>query len=472
MAHAAKYIPVPIRADISHLSERDKKVLQLLIQAVKLMNPIFLSQANQDEDKVKDRQTYDKTRGNNFYPQDLTREEFEAYLKGHPEDKEALLNPFTNVVRQENKLRAVPYSEVYEKELSQAAQLLEQVVELTPYPQFQKFLLGRAQAFRTNEYKQNDVEWIQANDSPFELILGPSMCYDDTFLGIKRSFDGMLGIVAKKETQRAGQYKEWTAKFDAWLGKRYGYEAKGMLVSMIIMDEIIASGDAFYNYVYSAWNSRVDDDIHKTVDSKKVLIRNAIDAKLNCLTIPIAKCIVSPQELSLFDSSNYFLFIIGHELSHGLSFHFGGKNFFDLGAPFEEAKADVFGLYFFQFLADQGEIAQGIAANAVIVRVIDGLRQVRLSLEGPHAVGTLVQYNWLLKHGAFRFSGQGFEFNPDCFRSAISTLGDEFYKLSQVDDYEIVKQFVDKWGGVPDEIRRMCESLEGMPVDIDPVFDY
>ncbi|MDA2935740.1 hypothetical protein MYX06_00765 [Patescibacteria group bacterium AH-259-L05] len=475
MAHATgkpdEHIRAPIRADISHLGEDDRKVLRLLIKAVDQINPIYLAQMRQDLEETGD--VFDRSRGNNFYPPDLTREEFDAYLKVHPEDKEALLSPFTNVERDGDRLRAILYSEVYQEQLDEIAQLLEQAAEFTDHSQFKKFLLGKAHAFRTNGFKQIDKEWVRCVGAPFELIIGPYESYDDSLFSIKRDFEGIVGVVKKEVNQMAQYYQQFAIEFDAYLGKNYGYMPRNTLIPMVVIDEVMASGGALYGFVPMACNLPNDKDIHEQVGSKKTFMRNVMDAKFNLLTLPIAKRVLSSEAVSVLNKDLYFLFVLGHELSHGISIRFGDrKEFLDFGPSFEEAKADVFGILFLFFLADQGIIEQDIAKNAVISRVVDGLRQVRLSLEEAHAVATLVQYNWLLKHGAFRFSGQGFEFNPDCFHSAISTLGDEFYKLSQANDYEVVKQFVDKWGGVPDEIRRMCKSLKGIPIDIDPVFDY
>ena len=127
-------------------------------------------------------------------------------------------------------------------------------------------------------------------------------------------------------------------------------------------------------------------------------------------------------------------------------------------------------MIFLYFLAEKGIIERDIAEKAVIGNLTDGLRKIRFGIEEAHAVGTLIQYNWFLTRGAMRFGGNGLEFKTALFKQTLDGLGDEFYTLSQTRNHKAAQQFVDTRGQVPDKVREIITSFDGIPVDIDPVF--
>lgn len=468
MAHATgkpqEHIQVPIRADVSHLTSKDRRILSLLIEATRLINPIYLTQTKQDLGETNG--VFDKTRGNNYYPKGMTREDVEAYLDQHPDERDVVMSPFTVVEKSDERFITTPYSEYYRDHLNRVSSLLEEAAQLTDNESFKRFLLGRAKAFRTNEYRASDIDWVRVGGAPLELTIGPYESYEDQLFGVKRDIRGMLGVVLPQETAEAQVYQKQVAKFDAHLGKKYGYTASTTLTPMVVMDEILVGGHPWYGYVPMAYNLPNDADIQKEVGSKNVFIRNVMRAKMELITKLVAERVLDPHVAALLEPSIFMSFVIGHESSHGLSFRFSGDDFLTLGSPLEEGKADVFGMIFLYFLADKGIIDKDIAERAVIGNLTDGLRQIRFGIEEAHAVGTLIQYNWFLKHGAMQFGGKGLEFKP-----VLDGLGDEFYALSQTRSHETAQQFVDGWGQAPDEVRAMIASFGDIPVDIDPVFE-
>lgn len=474
MSHATgksrEHVPVPIRADISHLTQNDRHILSLLIAAAELVNPIYLKQMRQDLEAT--RGIFDESRESNYYPEGMTREDIKAYIDLHPEERAGILSPFTVVEKKGERLTAIPYSDYYHGYLASISTLLEEAAIGTENDSFKTFLKRKAQAFLTNQYRQSDVEWVRVTGAPFELIIGPYEDYDDHLFGVKRDIHAILGIVLPEETQEAENvFQEHIAEFDAFLSRRYGYTASTTMTPMIVMDEIFAAGHPWYSYVPMAYNLPNDSDIQQEVGSKKVFVRNVMKAKMELITKSIAEIVLSPSVAALLESSTLKDFVIGHEASHGLSFRFDGDNFLDLGSPLEEGKADIFGMMFLYFLAYRGIIEKEKAEKAVIANLTDGLRQIRFGIDEAHAIGTLIQYNWFLKYGAMRLSGRGIEFEPNLFGPTLYGLGDEFYALSQTRDHKAAQQFVRKWGGVPDEVRKIISSFEGIPVDIDPLFD-
>ncbi len=186
-AAVAKLARVEMNADTSFLSAEEREVVNLLIQAADLMSEIYKRQATPDYDKLRaevaakndaalldrvdtffgpwDSLEEDKSffgdrakpPGANFYPADLTKEQFDAYLAAHPGEAEALTSPYTVVKRQGDRLVAVPYSQEYKQWLEPAAKLLEQAAAKTSNASLKKFLSLRAKAFRTDDYFESEL---------------------------------------------------------------------------------------------------------------------------------------------------------------------------------------------------------------------------------------------------------------------------------------------------------------------------
>lgn len=467
MTHASdnpKHIPVSLTADTSRLSPGDRQALPHLIRAVEGINPIYLRQMNQDFKATGG--IFDKSRGNNFYPSDLTRGEFDAYLERHPKQRERLLSPFTNVSKWGKGFRAIPYSEAYQKEITALVAHLETAAEFVEHDAFRQFLRGRIMAFLTDGYLRSDKEWVQCVGSPIELILGPFEIYEDSLYGIKRDFEGTLGIVLPNEQRMVEQYERLAIEFDAFLGGKYGYTPFYTTTRMTVIDEIVTSGGTLYGFMAMAANLPDDEEIRKTVGSKKTFMRNAIEAKFRIITAPIAERVMD----CTLDPKTFFQFIVGHELSHGLRFRFAGTEFGPLASPLEEAKADVFGVLFMCFRADRRLITWEAAENAAIVCIADGLREIRFNLGEAHAVGSLIKYQWLHTMGVLSFEGTKIALQRNNLIEGFKTLGDELYKLTQSRSRVAAESFVERWGAVPDQLKSIVSSLEDLPVDIDPIF--
>lgn len=468
----SSHIAVSITADMSALTADDHRVMQLLIQVARLVDEIYLMQSNQAG--LEDGVPFDPSKPKVFYPEGTSVTDIEVFLDENPDERESLLSPFTVVVVDIfGYFTAVPYAVFYDLQMEQAAQLLLGAATLTTDPDFKKFLQLRGEAFLSNQYRESDIAWIHANNGPFEFTVGPYESYADRLLGVKRTFEAILGVVLKPETEMAQSFQTHVSDFDAFLGARYGYTTTTTLTPMVVMDEVYAGGEAVYEYVPMAYNLPNDRDIHAEVGSKKVFIRNVMAAKFEHISQVIAKQTLTPSVSEQFDFDTYLRFVIGHESAHGLSFHFDGSIFGPSASAIEECKADVFGMWFLYYLADQGVLDAKTAELAVMQNLTDGLRQIRFGVEEAHAVGTIVQLNWFIKERALILTDEGLTFDSAYFFDAVTSLGDQLYELAAGKDQSAVEVFVAQWGKqVPEAIENLLPLFVDIPVDIEPVFSF
>src|SRR5579864_123384 len=160
---AARFAPAHLDVDLSGLSAGDKKALAKLVEAARVINPLFMEQfwsgnlalykkLQQDKSPLGQARLHyfwinkgpwseidehkvflpgvpaKKPLGANFYPEDMTKQEFEARVKTlSPEQKEQAEGFFT-VIRRDagKKLKTVPYSVEYKADLAKASRLLNE----------------------------------------------------------------------------------------------------------------------------------------------------------------------------------------------------------------------------------------------------------------------------------------------------------------------------------------------------------
>ena len=214
----AKFVPTELKYDSSTLDEREKIVVEKLYRASKIMDELFLDQVysknyqmrddlkkgTSEEDKLKlelftmmfgpfDRLEHDapfidtlkKPLGANFYPEDMTKEEFETWIKDNPQDEKAFQSEFTVIRRDDGKLTAIPYSEYFKDKLTEASNLLKEAAEYSDNPSLKKYLNSRADAFLSNDYYQSDMDWMDLKDHKIEIVIGPYEVYEDGMFNLQ-----------------------------------------------------------------------------------------------------------------------------------------------------------------------------------------------------------------------------------------------------------------------------------------------
>src|SRR6202035_5807430 len=348
----AQYSPTPLQADLSVLSAADRKVLDLLIQASRRLDEVYLRQywtGNPDMSREVaglqgpqaaavrayyqinygpwDRldafkpfvgnHTYPP--GEGYYPEDLTKAEFEAWIAAHPGDRERFLATTTVIRRHGKELVAVPYSQEYKTWLEPAAQLLRQAGETTGNASLKRFLNLRADAFLSDDYYASDVAWMDL-DAPVEVTIGPYETYGDGLFGYKAAFESFVTVALPKESAAPARYKERLP----WLERNLPIPDKDKNLSrgtespIRVVDQAYAAGEAGAAVQTAAFNLPNDEKVREQKGSKKVPLRNVIRDTYDKVLEPIAQRVLDPGQVGDLSFDAYFNEVLHHELSHGL----------------------------------------------------------------------------------------------------------------------------------------------------------
>ena len=524
---AARFAPAPLEVDLSGLSAGDKKALAKLIDAGRIVNHLFMQQFWSGNLALYQKLQLDKSAlgkarlhyfwinkgpwseidehkaflpgvpakkpvGANFYPEDMTKEEFEAWAKTlYPESKEAAEGFFTVIRRGTNKkLKMVPYSEEYKADLAKAAALLKQAAALTDNASLKKFLTTRAEAFLNNNYYESDMAWMDL-DAPVDVTIGPYETYNDELFGYKAAFEAYINVRDDKESARLAFLGEHLQEIENNLPEdpKYRVPKLGAASPIRVVNEVFSAGDGAHGVQTAAYNLPNDDKVVQQKGSKRVMLKNIQEAKFKSTLEPISKVVLQPAAQQDLSFELFFTHIVAHELTHGLGPHqikINGRDtnprleLKELYSAVEEAKADVTGLFALQHLmtqADKGAIQAPLQHGPDAERKLyttylaSSFRTLRFGLQDSHAKGMAVQFNYFLDKGAFVANSDGtFSVDLNKIKDAVAGLDRELLTLEATGDYAGTKKLMSEMMVLRPEVQKALERLKGVPTDIEPQF--
>jgi hypothetical protein len=510
-ARLARLAPAEIAADLDDLPATERLALAEILAAAREMDTIFRRQVSADNARLErelagaqggvaeaarslfvlmqgpwDRLDADapfvgtssKPAGAGFYPEDLDRAGFEAWIAAHPEDRAAFVAERTVIAREGDRLRAVPYAEAYREPLVRAAQRLRIAAEMTANESLRRFLSTRATAFLSDDYYESDVAWMDL-DAPVEITIGPYETYEDGLFGYKAAFEAFVTVALPEESRALARYKErlpWLERNlpipDAQKNLKRGTESP-----IRVVDVVFTSGDANRGVKTIAYNLPNDERVREAKGSKKVLLRNVIRAKYDLMLVPIAQRTLAPEDASRVSFEAFFDEVLHHELSHGLgpgTIVVDGRTtevrleLKELYSTLEEAKADVMGIYDILALIEQGEMPRELRSSLDPTYVAGLFRSARFGVHEAHGQGVVAQFNYLLEQGALAIDADGrYRTVADKFPSAIRDLLREMLTLQATGDYEGTKRFLEKYGHPTPPLEAAIARLADLPVDLD-----
>ena len=516
----ARFTPADLSVDTSHLSPGDRLALAKLIEASRLVDRIFLQQLwsgnldlhaklQQDHTPLgQARLRYfqmnkgpwsdldghaaflpgvpaKKLPGANFYPEDMTKEEFESWVKTLTKQQAEAAEGFFTVVRRDSggHLKMVPYSEAYGPDLQHCAKLLHEAAGFTDNASLKTFLTLRADAFLSNDYYASDLAWMDLN-APLDITIGPYETYNDEVFGYKAAYEVYVNLRDEAETAKLNFFSNHLQEIENNLpiDPKHRNPKLGAQAPIAVVNEVFAGGDGAHGVSTAAYNLPNDERVITQKGSKRVMLKNVQDAKFKGILIPISRRVLDPaagRDLS-FDA--FFTHILAHELSHGIGPHqieVGGRRstprqeLKDLYSPLEEAKADVTGLYMLQYMYDHQLLKGGAEAERQLYTTFlaSSFRSVRFGIKEAHGKGMALQFNYLLDKGGFVEHPDGtYAVDFDKIKSAVRDLDHELLTIEATGDYARASHLLREMGVVRPALQRTLDSLSDVPTDIAPRF--
>ena len=508
------YVPTALNPELSHLDETQTAVLNKLVEASKLMTEIFHIQATPCRAELEalidgfpaglqaglhryfainvgpwDRRFHHEPffgslvhpDGANYYPLDLTAEE-KALIADSANGFDGL---FTMVRRDDQgQLKAIPYSEFFKPQLDQAAALMKEAAVLTKNESLRAFLNSRADAFGTDDYYESDMLWMDL-DSMVEITIGPYETYEDGLFGYKAAFESFVTVTDPESSARLKGYKNELPWLEANLPipDEHKNMNRGGESPIRVVDEVYSAGDTRTAVQTIAFNLPNDERVREAKGSKKVLLRNVMKSKFEQILKPIAAELVVPEQLGDLTAESFFLHTLWHEMSHGLG---PGKITVDgretevrlelkeTYSTLEEAKADAMGEWdiFVLTRADRVHFSDNILKEQSATFLAGLFRSVRFGIGEAHGQANAIQYNYLMEKKAVIFHEESGRYSIDVevFEKAIAELVAEICMIQAVGDYQASVDFINKYGGMNETLAASLAKLDGIPVDLEPLF--
>src|SRR5579863_384695 len=422
--------------------------------------------------------------GRGFYPQDLTRDKVDQYVKAHPEKKEEIYSPTTIVRWHDGQLEGLPYHIAFRPFLEPAARDLREAAALSDNPAFTKFLQLRADALLTDDYYKSDLAWLDLDRPKVDVIFAPYETYDDSLLGVKATYGAAVLVRNATESRKLEMFQKYVADIqDALpLAPEDRPSKHGLQSPMEVMDAPYRAGDLTHGYQAVADNLPNDPRIHEQKGSKKIFFKNFMDARVKYVIVPVARHVMLPSQAAKVTSEGYVLGVIMHEISHGLGPAYArskaGKVDIReaIGPAFsglEEAKADVVGLFGLNWLVEHGFMPKSGMEESYASYVGGLFRTVRFGVAEAHSQAEMMEFNYLVEHGALKRQSSGrYAIDYAKMPGSLSDLAKELLTMEATGDRERVENWFKKYGAMPIELKATLKSAAAVPVDIDPVFSF
>ncbi len=514
-AQYKKFAAVQMDVDTSFLSASEKAVVNKLMEASKPISDIYKLQLNTKNpdirkaiaasdgknkalqmkmfnlhygpcDTLDDGHVFfgdtECPKGGGFYPADMTKDEFENWIKSHRAKEDEFRSGYTVIRRKKGKLIAVPYSKAYKPQLTKIAKIMHEAAALSEEPTLKRFLNLRADSLFSDDYYESEMAWMDLEGN-IEIAIGPYETYDDGLFGYKTAFEMFLTIKNPEESAALNKYKDYLRDMEANLPVEESYKnfKRGFESPIAVTYQIKGGGDNVPGVQTIAFNLPNDERVREAKGAKKVILNNVLGAKYDRILAPIGKRVLVPEQAELTVKKYMSYNTLFHELSHSLgpgSITVDGKEtsvsaeLKELYSSLEEGKADVMGIYNILYMMERGEIPAA-EKESLLATYFSGLfRSMRFGIGEAHGNGAAVQYTYFREVGAVEWDNAQKRFKVDYpkMEQAVSDLTAMYIHVEGNGNYPEAEAFLKKYAKLDAQANTILNSLSKIPVDIRPIY--
>ncbi|NQV02289.1 MAG: Zn-dependent hydrolase [Bacteroidia bacterium] len=504
-AKVGEFAVVQLTSDLSILTENEKKMIPILIETAQIMDNLFWQQAfaenkltfldsltNDDArkfaginygpwERLGDNKPFlpdygEKPLGANFYPEHMTKEEFENW------DNPDKTSQYTLIWRDEDEsLRAVWYHEAFQEQIEHAASLLKSAAVLAEDPGLKKYLELRAEALVTDDYYPSDMAWMEMKTNTIDIVVGPIENYEDKLFGYKTAYECAVLIKDKEWSKKLEKFTAYLPELQLQLpvDDKYKQEKPGTGSDLNAYDIIYSAGDMNAGSKTIAINLPNDERVQLKMGSRRLQLKNAMKAKFDNILVPIASVLIDSAQRENIKFDAFFSNVMFHEVGHGLGIKntVSGKGTVraalkDKYSAFEEAKADIFGLFLATKLIEMGEI-EGITVEDCFVTYMAGMfRSVRFGAASAHGKANMMCFNFFSEKEAFeRLENGTYKVNFDNIREVMNEWASMVLTFEGEGDYEGASAYLEANGKIKPELQSELDLLKSKHVPVDIVYD-
>jgi len=499
-----EYAVVKLTTDMSKLTDKEKQMIPILLEISQIMDDIFWEQTLGNKsaflDTIKDAATKEfavinygpwdrldenlpfvagvgkKAPGANFYPSDMTKEEFEKWNDKNKASQYTLIRRDA-----EGKLKSIWYHEAYADKVKKASDLLLKAAALAEDSGLKKYFELRSKALLTDEYFESDMSWMDMKTNTIDFVVGPIENYEDELFGSKTAHEASVLVKDKEWSKKLERYAAMLPALQKELpcDPKYKQEVPGTDSDLNAYDILFYAGNSNCGGKTIAINLPNDEKVQLAKGSRRLQLKNAMQAKFDKILVPIADVLIDPAQRANIKFDAFFSNVMFHEVAHGLGIKntITGKGNIrealkEQYSGWEEGKADILGLYLVTKLIEKGEL-QGITVEDAFVTYMAGLiRSVRFGAAEAHGKANMMCFNFFEDKGAFKLNPDGtYKVDMDKTRQAMNEWSAFILQIEGDGDYQQATDYMAANGKVRDELKVGLEKLKTANIPKDIVFE-
>lgn len=497
-----EYAIVKLTANLSQLTAKEKEILPLLFEAAQIMDDLYWEQSFKNKEellaKINDDYTKkfflinygpwehlnnnksfiegigEKPDCGNFYPTDMTKEEFEKF------DSNDKTSWYTIISRNDKKeLITIPYSKFYNEKLNKASELLRKASEISDNKSFKEYLALRAEALLSDNYFDSDMAWMSLENSNIDFVIGPIESYNDGLFGYKTSFESFILLKDIDWSKKLSKFAQLLPEIQKSLPveDKYKTEVPGKDSQLGVYEAICYAGDCNAGSKTIAINLPNDKKVGELKGSRKLQLKNSMKAKFDKILLPMSNILIAESQRKNIKFDAFFENVMFHEVAHGLGISKTINNkglvteaLKDVHTSLEECKADILGLYIVTFLNSKGELNEHELIDNYVTFMAGIFRSVRFGAASSHGKANMIEFNYFADNGAFtRDEKSGtYYVNFDKMKEAVSSLGKLILIQQGNGDYESAKNILKEMGIMRPQLEQDLVKISkaGIPRDI------
>ena len=486
------------------LSDNDKKIVSLFREAADIMDALFWKQTFGDKSLIEalpegPAKAYaminygawdhldnnapfikgygEKPLGCQYYPQDMTAEEFDAL---EDENKFSL---YTVIRRDENgALKCVWYRDENKEEIEKVCSLLEEAAVLTENEGMRKYLTERVKAFRTDDYLASDLAWMDMKDCNMDFVVGPIENYDDHLYEAKAAYESFILLKDEKRSANLAKYVGLLPELQKALpcAPEYKTFVPGTSSDLNVYDAIYYAGDCNAGSKTIAINLPNDERVHAAKGTRRLQLYNSMMAKFDKIMMPIGEVLMTPEQLEFLSADAFFWNVTFHEVAHGLGVKqtVNGKGSVDQAmgdqkTSWEEAKADILGLFMVSKLIDMGEITDITKEESIATFIAGIVRSVRFGFASSHGKANMMCYNYMEDHGAFTRNAEGkWIIDFEKATAAVHSWASLILETQATGNFEFAQKYAAENASIREELAADIAKVNGAGIPRDITFNW
>lgn len=499
------YASITLKAHTENLTDKEKKVLDLLFKACDVIDNIFWMQSygNKEElfmtiadsnikrfvqinygpwDRFNDNEPFvdgigKKPIGAAFYPPDI---KYLPFIDMKFEDK---LSMFTVVKRDdEGSLYTQPYKTAYKEELEKASGYIKEAAAITEDKAFAKYLGLLAQALLSDNYYDSDMAWLDLKDNNIDIVLGPFENEEDKFINTKMAYAAHLLLKDHEWSKKLEGYISFIDKLHSGLPVTDIYKAQiiGSKVEVGVYEAIYYSGYANAGGKSISINYPKDGRVIMEKGNRKLQFKNTMEAKFNQILSKIAEKLIHSDQLKHVKFEAFFINNLCYEIADA----FVVKNTVNNKGPVREVlkdyyaninavKSDILRLYLLIELHELGAIKEVDLMDNYTTFMADIFRSCRFGSSYAQGTANMVCFNTFAEHKAFTRDDKTGSYSIDIekMKVAVKELTKTVLMILGDGDYNAAQELLKEKGFIPPQLQKDLNMINSAGIPTDIVFE-